>query len=36
MVRLEEVGGAGPRGHGLWPPVQPVFQFIVEDVPGYS
>lgn len=37
MVRLEEVGGAGLRGHGLWPPERPVFQFIVMDfVPGWE
>lgn len=37
LVRLEEVGGAGLRGHGLWPPERPVFQFIVMDfVPGWE
>ncbi|HYO54118.1 MAG TPA: hypothetical protein VEU50_15135, partial [Archangium sp.] len=37
MVRLEAVGGVGLRGHGLWPPEQPLFQFIVMDyVPGWE
>jgi len=37
MVRLETVGGVGLRGHGLWPPDKPVFQFIVmEYVEGWE
>uniref|UniRef100_UPI00286D5D3A serine/threonine-protein kinase n=1 Tax=Archangium sp. TaxID=1872627 RepID=UPI00286D5D3A len=37
MVRLETVGGVGLRGHGLWPPDEPVFQFIVmEYVDGWE
>jgi len=37
MVRLETVGGVGLRGHGLWPPDRPVFQFIVmEYVEGWE
>ncbi|PTL82042.1 serine/threonine-protein kinase [Vitiosangium sp. GDMCC 1.1324] len=37
MVRMEESGGVGLRGHGLWPPEQPRFQFIVMDfVPGWE
>jgi serine/threonine-protein kinase len=31
LVRMESVGGVGLRGHGLWPPHKPVFQFIVMD-----
>ncbi|WP_309895217.1 protein kinase domain-containing protein [Archangium sp.] len=37
LVRLETVGGVGLRGHGLWPPDKPVFQFIVmEYVDGWE
>ncbi len=37
MLRLEEVGGVGLKGHGFWPDEAPRFQFIVmEYVPGWE
>lgn len=35
MLRLEEVGGVGLKGHGFWPDEEPLFLFIaMEYVPG--
>ncbi|HEX8440741.1 serine/threonine-protein kinase [Archangium sp.] len=37
MLRLEEVGGVGLKGHGFWPDEAPRFQYIaMEYVPGWE